>query len=535
MTAGLIGSGTEIDPWLIQTRGQFSSVVRDASSGGYYRVVAELWGTAAIDLPLVAKTAAASYVRKWVDLNGFGVRLSGVGSTTASCALAGLHVSNGWIEFGYTSPSASTQMTMLYRCSAEDVAFYSRVSGSFSSGIYFVESTGISADLPRLLRRVVFLSGINPQAQLAAFFSNIVTGLTVSQAYVFASTATGWSSAGITQLSAPTLAALDAASANAFSAEGWWQDGAYVYPCQVDTVQLSVFALVEGVATKRVAWQAAGRTWVRVGETDDVGVAQFTLRIRKFSVYALALMEDFDASAIRSQMGVVAGAWYLPPTDNGFIYQAGAAGFVGVIDGVVFDDQPVTVDGVLFTPRECHPAVVRSGLSVVRNGLSFSLTLDTTSDAGSGVEGDPAYLDGVVEEIHPTLGAVRPLASAEVAVFERRGEQYVSMGRAFSNVLGEFRVETEVYGGGDVFAFALDFPGVIWAPGIELGIGARVRPTVNNGYVYEIVSGGVSGTFEPDWWADAGDGTEGYIGTARAKARPYYQPQAHGPLKMTFT
>lgn len=132
------------------------------------------------------------------------------------------------------------------------------------------------------------------------------------------------------------------------------------------------------------------------------------------------------------------------------------------------------------------------------------------------------------------LGTLRSLVGAEVFVFERRGSDFVAQGSAYSNEIGEFLVNTDVYGGGDVFAFAADFPGVIWQAGIALNIGARVRPTVNNGYVYEIITAGNSGATEPMWWADEGDGTEGSIGGATAKARPYYQPVGHGPLKMTF-
>lgn len=150
------------------------------------------------------------------------------------------------------------------------------------------------------------------------------------------------------------------------------------------------------------------------------------------------------------------------------------------------------------------------------------------------LEGDPAYLDGVVEEIHPIEGTVRPLANAEVNVFEWRGDSYVAMGRALSGVQGEFRVDTQFYGGGDVFSFASDFPGVTWRSNLVLGVGDRVRPSVNNGYVYEVVGSGNTGATEPTWWADSGDGTEGAIGTATAKARPYYQPVGHGPLKMTL-
>lgn len=196
------------------------------------------------------------------------------------------------------------------------------------------------------------------------------------------------------------------------------------------------------------------------------------------------------------------------------------------------------LNGVTYTPSAVYPEMASSRTSLQTGGAQQLFTFDTASLGGGGggpvIEGDPAYLDGVVEEIHPLLGTVRALVNAEVSVFEKRDTGYVVMGSAYSNAVGEFRVNTEVYGGGDVFAFAADFPGVAWQAGLELSTGTRVRPTVNNGYVYEVITPGNSGATEPTWWADAGDGTEGAIGGATAKARPYYQPVGHGPLKMTF-
>lgn len=173
--------------------------------------------------------------------------------------------------------------------------------------------------------------------------------------------------------------------------------------------------------------------------------------------------------------------------------------------------------------------------SLARNGPAQIIILDNSAGGGGPViEGDPAYLDGVVEEIHPMTGARQALSNCEVVAFERRGSDYVAMGSTYSDGIGGFRLETEVYGGGDVFAFAADFPGVIFQPGVALNAGDRIRPALANGYVYEIVQPGTAGAAEPVWWPDQGGGTEGNIGTAVAKARPYYQPVGHGPLKMTL-
>lgn len=334
---------------------------------------------------------------------------------------------------------------------------------------------------------------------------------------------------------------LDGLAANAFSAAAWYTDDALDAPRPyfAETIALVLQSLVGGQAKARKIYYESGGIWRLLGDTDANGALTVDLRVRRNLTFAVCASEDFALDRLQEGLYFSAGQYYLPPVDSGYIYRAAAAGRAVGLAGISFDSALVAVNGVSFTPEPAYRTVIAPRTSLLTGGPQQFITLDTADTGGGGggpvLEGDPAYLDGVVEEIHPTLGTVRPLANAEVVVVEMRSTgTYAAMGRALTNLLGEFRVNTEVYGGGDVFAFAVDFPGLTWQPGIELGIGARVRPTVNNGYVYEVISGGVSGPFEPTWWADAGDGTEGFIGTARAKARPYYQPQAHGPLKMTL-
>src|SRR5690606_23561840 len=127
--------------------------------------------------------------------------------------------------------------------------------------------------------------------------------------------------------------------------------------------------------------------------------------------------------------------------------------------------QPVTINGITFAPRPRHGSVISTRRSLMRDGSSQVVLLDTSGGGGGPViEGDPAYLDGIVEEIHPMTGARQALANCEVVAFERRGSDYVAMGSTYSDGIGGFRLETDVYGGGDVFAFAADFPGVIFQP-----------------------------------------------------------------------
>ena len=275
-----------------------------------------------------------------------------------------------------------------------------------------------------------------------------------------------------------------------------------------------------------------------VGKTDGAGQLDMTLRVRRWLTFKVVATESYALPRLQEGNYVAAGGYYLPPTDSGYKYQASAAGQMSGLAGVTFGASPVVINGVTYSPSPIYPEMATGRTSLLTGGAQQLIILDTASIGGGGggpvLDGDPAFLDGVVEQVHPMLGTQQPLANTEVVVFERRGESWASMGSSYSNLYGEFRVETDVYGGGDIFAFAADFPGLVWQPGIELGIGSKIRPTVNNGYVYEVITAGNSGAAEPQWWADTGDGTEGAIGGATAKARPYYQPVGHGPLKMTL-
>ncbi|MCY1356004.1 hypothetical protein D9M69_424430 [compost metagenome] len=333
----------------------------------------------------------------------------------------------------------------------------------------------------------------------------------------------------------PSLGVVNGLTGGAFEAHGWEVVGGRTRPWVTESVVVNVRTISGGEFMPRRVWAlVAGRTRY-MGQTDAVGQGQYTVRPLVGQTFQLVADEALMSPRLRRGLDVQSGAFYLPPALSGYVYVADANGVVPDLAGIVWGSDPVSVGGVTFTPEPLYAPVLSGGLCSAWGGTVQTVTLDSSGGGGGPViEGDPAYLDGVVEEVHPLLGIVRPLANSEVAVFERRGGQFVSMGGAFSNSVGEFRVEADVYGGGDVFAFSADFPGVIWAPGIPLNLGDRLRPTVNNGYVYEIVVAGVSGATEPDWWADQGDGTEGNIGTARATARPYYQPVGHGPLKMTL-
>ena len=524
MTAGLLGTGTEVNPWLISTPADLLAVVRDVASSGFYRLANDI--SSGLTLTALNQTSAGAYAPKVIDGDGFEIAWS---ITVSDTAFSMIFWRNITLRLGVLG---SGIRYLLHQCYATDVALYITL---YNGGTLYLFNTGSPASLlPASIRRVLLFDRLAP-ASPANSTSFLFSGSSaiVSQCYVYR---TGSNIGNMIARPAPlTLASLDPLVGSAFSDAGWWEASGQMMPLQAETVNLALQTIADGNARSRRLWVEFERTTRYLGESDAAGQADLVARIRKWASFTVLASEDFGADELRAARPITAGYFYLPPSDNGFVYQAGAAGRITSLAGVVFDDQPVTINGIVFTPRPAYRAVMSARRSVQRNGSSQTFILDNSSGGGGPViDGDPAYLDGVVEEVHPTLGTVRPLANSEVAVFERRGDAYVAMGRALSNVVGEFRVETQVYGGGDVFAFAADFPGVIWSPGVELNLGNRLRPTTNNGYVYEIVEAGVSGATEPAWWADQGDGTEGYIGTARARARPYYQPVGHGPLQMTL-
>lgn len=84
--------------------------------------------------------------------------------------------------------------------------------------------------------------------------------------------------------------------------------------------------------------------------------------------------------------------------------------------------------------------------------------------------------------------------------------------------------------GGDVYTMAIDNFGVIYQPNLEVAVGYQVRPTMFAGWVYEITDAGQLPSTEPEWWAAMGENPSRPLGTARAIARRYFQPIAHGPV-----
>lgn len=534
----LAGSGIESDPWMITTAGEFNSVIRNASESGFYRVASDIEATAGgyWGISTITTAVGATYAPKVIDGNGFTIRFAGSqGTSNTSCLFAGIHFKNFKLHLSL-SISGSYTAYLYYRCSLTDVATYVDVVTSYSPSTQLVYSDAATPFIiPRDVTRALLFREKNPASDVSYFINSFLIGVTAKQCYVKVASAVNINGGFIKRPEALTLSSLDALTNSAFSDNGWWTSGLEMVPWQSELVALTLQTVASGSAVSRRLWLENERQFRYLGETDATGLAQYGARIRKWSSFTVYASEDLAADALRNEKAISEGTLYLPPSENGFVYKAASSGRITSLTGVVFNDQPVTIDSIVFSPRPCYTAVVSKRRSVLVHGVTQTILLDNSAGGGGPVvTGDPAYLDGVVEEIHPMTGARQALANCEVVAFERRGSAYVAMGNTFSDGVGGFRLETDIYGGGDVFAFAADFPGGIFQPGASLNVGDRIRPALANGYVYEIVQPGNAGTSEPVWWPDQGGGTEGVIGSARARARPYYQPVGHGPLKMTL-
>ncbi len=529
----MAGIGTKEDPWLIESATQLSTLFRTQGGGGYYR----LTGNFAVSFSGLNNSAAQNYQSKIIDAAGYRITITVFTSVSVGAVLAGVTLVDGFLSIMVYASGQYIIVELFVNCFFTDCLLLLQQQGAFQAYMGMNYSVFASPE-PKEFRRVVVMNSYTVAGTDFNSWS-ATPSTTFVDVFKFTSGANGtWYTA---RSARPTVPVLDSLTSGRFTAAGWFDDTTLPAPRPffADVVSLVLNTLVDGEPKARSLFYEAGGQFYVLGQSNASGALELTLRVRRWLTFRVVASETYALDRLQSGNYVASGVYYLPPVDNGWKYQASAAGQMSNLQSVSFGSSPVTVNGITLTPYPVYPEMASPRTTLQTGGPQQLFTLDTADLGGGGggpvLEGDPAFLDGVVEEIHPMLGTVRPLSNAEVVVIELRADQsYAALGRTFSNLLGEFRIDTEVYGGGDVFAFAVDFPGLVWQAGAELGLGARVRPVVNNGYVYEIVSAGVAGGSEPAWWADEGDGTEGAIGSATAKARPYYQPQAHGPLKMTL-
>lgn len=140
-----------------------------------------------------------------------------------------------------------------------------------------------------------------------------------------------------------------------------------------------------------------------------------------------------------------------------------------------------------------------------------------------------SWLDPVIRyKIAGTLTVNGKPAKREIIVLgadEAAG--YQVLGDATSATSGNFEISWSDYGGAVIPIYLDDF-GSMWQPTQPRVVGDIVYPTHWNGWQFECITAGVTGSSEPVWWYE--DGHTGLSGTATFKARQYLPALADGPI-----
>lgn len=166
----------------------------------------------------------------------------------------------------------------------------------------------------------------------------------------------------------------------------------------------------------------------------------------------------------------------------------------------------------------------RAAATFVQVDSDVTVTLDLNDGSGSGGGGDPATL--AVSARVEKLPAQRDVVVVERAV---DGVWRVA-GSGVTDVGGTVQLDLRVTASARVYAMTTDDYGIPFQEGLTAQVGQRIRPTQYTGWVYEITEAGQLPSVEPVWWAAVGENPSRPVGTARAVARRYFQPIAHGPV-----
>lgn len=153
---------------------------------------------------------------------------------------------------------------------------------------------------------------------------------------------------------------------------------------------------------------------------------------------------------------------------------------------------------------------------------SGTYTFNITSGEGGGQQGDPGRVSGLVR-------VERLPANREIVLVERPADGEWRLAGYGPTPGGSGDIDVRVVGG-DVYALGLDDYGVVFVPDLVVQAGQRIRPTQYAGWLYEITDAGQLPSTEPEWWAADGENPSRPLGNARAVARRYFQPIAHGPV-----
>lgn len=164
-------------------------------------------------------------------------------------------------------------------------------------------------------------------------------------------------------------------------------------------------------------------------------------------------------------------------------------------------------------------AVIR--LLNVDDDLSLQIDLNDGTGGGSAEPTEPARIPAIVR--HDGSPAIR-----EVVAVERRTDgSWRFAGSTLVEESGDLSLQVT---GGEVYAFGVDDYGIRFQANGAVEIGQAIRPTVFEGWLYQVTEAGTLPATEPQWWPIQGDNAAREVGTARLQAIRYYQPIGHGPV-----
>lgn len=240
------------------------------------------------------------------------------------------------------------------------------------------------------------------------------------------------------------------------------------------------------------------------------------------SVYnPVSVAVSLPSVATKSLVGEISG---LPFTDRGSFRLLSTSGeLISAVGGVL----PLNLQGpdgstayaTAFSGDKAD-AVYAAG----EDALNFSF-----GQGGVTPSGDPAEVSGIVTKRQANGEVVS--AARDLVALQVDGGDWRVVGSARSGEAdGSYTISGLVDPGANVYLMALDGLGVRFEASVAVVAGDLIRPTIPNGYVYRVVTGGDLPATEPDWWTTG----QQQVGTATLEAREYLRPLAHGPVDVTF-
>lgn len=165
----------------------------------------------------------------------------------------------------------------------------------------------------------------------------------------------------------------------------------------------------------------------------------------------------------------------------------------------------------------------------ILDASTTSLSYNLTEGQGGGVITRPAKIPAGAR-----VDGVRRIR--EVVVVERQADgQWRVAGAGLTAEEALQDVDLEVTDAGTWYALGMDDWGELFEPGKAVEVGQRVRPTVMEGWLYQVTEAGNLPAEEPAWWPIQGENPSRLIGTARLQAVRYYLPLGLGPLPIEMT